>query len=212
MRISQTFICLVLVLVISCICQQITLWIPFYAIHWSFTRNLMHRPSSLNIRLTRQRSKIRCWIYMFNKLLYVAGVQIYTISIKGSSLADAIYSPVWLKLIVLTGHLEKIRVINNKSRHVKLWIFQKVDRRNVEGTWFYSNLVNVLTQSISDTSQRLTSESALPTAKYLKHVKRNSKSTLKSYSTQSLNYCNQVNQLTFRWDLLQYNNNQLYGL
>lgn len=32
---------------------------------------------------------------------------ILTISMKRSSLAEAIYSPVWLKLIVLTGHLKK---------------------------------------------------------------------------------------------------------
>lgn len=35
------------------------------------------------------------------------GTRMLTISMNKSSLAEAMYSPVWLKLIVLTGHLKK---------------------------------------------------------------------------------------------------------
>lgn len=35
------------------------------------------------------------------------GTRMLTISMNKSSLAEAMYSPVWLKLIVLTGHLRK---------------------------------------------------------------------------------------------------------
>lgn len=101
----------------------------------------------------------------------------------------------------------------------------------------YSSFVNVRTQSISFISQRLTNESALPTAKYLckekefpatspKHLtiiysevyssdlllitflQKGNLHILNQYNTQSILY--HIERHTFPRGQLQYNNNLLY--
>lgn len=98
-----------------------------------------------------------------------------------SSLAEAMYSPVWLKLIVLTGHLRKLNKWQesiilqyiNKSSHCVMQCCKsrkeerRKQNRRINQTKTYSSFVNVRTQSICDISHKLTNESALPTAKYL---------------------------------------------
>ena len=94
---------------------------------------------------------------------------ILTISMKRSSLAEAIYSPVWLKLIVLTGHLKKGTdwLVSYKDPHDWSKSVYRGKERGGMKMKTYSSFVNVLTQSISEISHKLTKESALPTAKFL---------------------------------------------
>lgn len=117
---DHTFVGLILVFVISGIRKYIVFRIPFNTVHGSSTGNMMYCFSGMNIWLCHKQANF-VWAILQYRLMFLFNNWMFklTISMNKSSLAEAIKSPVWLKLIVRTGHLRNItfqisRKINTK--------------------------------------------------------------------------------------------------
>lgn len=105
---DHTFVSLILVFVITGIRKYIVFRIPLNTVHRGSTWNMMYCFSSMNIWLCHKQANYVWAIIQINIFCLTTGAYKLTISMNKSSLAEAIKSPVWLKLIVRTGHLRNI--------------------------------------------------------------------------------------------------------